>query len=291
MFADRFKVNLMASDRDPQPCASPRNAGHTHTPVWCCPRINCTLLSWDDIQAMKRRQGQQGLEGKVSVAHKTKRHLRFNKINKCCWKDLLRLSHRGGEGRQLNSLGFAVTRVESSRKACKKLQESSLENICIFHGYFSWAFTERTSHSFSPSQLFAVHVSGVCLVGTVVSEVCSGSYISSHLIYRKLTLDSSGTISTKKKCDGLGNGKLRKTIHPFSRLCVNTWVSGIHEKTWHSNAYRPFCRWAKAVFSFYNNCRFQDTPCFLFHVLKFGFKCLITRRSQGCWVIPGKAIC
>lgn len=147
---------------------------------------------------MKRWQGQQGLEGKVSVAHKTKRHLKFNKINKCCWKDLLGLSHRGGEGCQLNSLGFAVTRVESSRKACKKLQESSLENVCILHGYFSWAFTERTSHSFSLSQLFAVHISGVCLVVTVMSEICLGSYISSHLIYRKLTLDSSEQFLLKK---------------------------------------------------------------------------------------------
>lgn len=62
---------------------------------WCCPRVNCTLLPWDDTQATRRQQGQWGLERKVSLAHKTKRHLQFNKINKCCWKALPGLSHGG----------------------------------------------------------------------------------------------------------------------------------------------------------------------------------------------------
>lgn len=142
-------------------CLSPWCRPHTYFPVWCCPRINCTLLSWDDIQATKRQQGQWGLEEKVSVAHKTKRHLRFNKINKCCWKDLLGLSHREREGHQLNSLGFAVTQVESSRKPCKKLQESFLENVYVFPGYFSWTFGEGTSPSFSLPQLFALRFAQV----------------------------------------------------------------------------------------------------------------------------------
>lgn len=98
-----------AFDMDPCPCASLLWCRpHTYSSGWCYPGINCTLLSCDDIQVTQRQQGQWGLERKVNLAHKTKRHLRFNEINKWCWKELPSLSHRGA-GCQLNSPGFAVT--------------------------------------------------------------------------------------------------------------------------------------------------------------------------------------
>lgn len=117
---------------DPHPVSVPCDADCVYSLAWHCSRINCTVLSWEDVQATQRAQGQKGLEGKVSMAHKTKRYLRFNKINMCCWKELPGLSH-GGKGDAssvFSSLGFAVTphKWKAPGSLAWNCNKSSLEN-------------------------------------------------------------------------------------------------------------------------------------------------------------------
>lgn len=182
-------------------CLSPWCRPHTYFPVWCCPRINCTLLSWDDIQATKRQQGQWGLEEKVSVAHKTKRHLRFNKINKCCWKDLLGLSRREREGTSsilLALLSHKWKAPESLARNCKKaLWKMSTSFLVISLGPLE---KEPVPHFHCPNYL---------LWGLL------RFLHSSHLIHRKLTLDSSGTISSKKPIVDPATASRERKSFPF----------------------------------------------------------------------------
>ena len=109
LVSDRSKINSMGIWYRPLAlCLSPvMQATHTHSSAWCCPRINCTPLSWDDIQATQSKVSE-GWKGKWAWFIKPRGTYHLTRLTSAVEKSYSAWFTEG-EGCQFNSLGLAVT--------------------------------------------------------------------------------------------------------------------------------------------------------------------------------------
>lgn len=192
-----------------------RGRSHTYSSVWRS-GINCTaLVRWLSSHTKTARSKRAGMRSKW--AHKAKRHLGFNKISRCCWRELPDPSHREGDA--------------SPRKLPGAWQHTVLKlsgkwpDDCIFNDYFLWTFEWGTSPSCAPAWQFVVNVCFVCLVGWVLSGACPGSAVQAVWYTGNTDLYCHSFHHHNSSGDARSSGRRP----PFSLSgCLSLWVSGAH---------------------------------------------------------------